>query len=268
LNLMRDYSRWPERWTLIAEGLAALQADLIALQEVNLSPSGNNTAQWLADQLNNRKDGSSEHPYTAHSCPKTGKLRDREAIAILSRLPVEGAEMLDLQTQGRVAQWVRVRVGGRPLVFANGHYYWWPGEAAERVRQVQRLLDWLAALPPGTAIVACGDFNGTPESKAISLMRERFTSAYVACHGCEPEYTCPTPLARPSNFLRMAGSYLLGAMLNRSLKPWRGTLDYIFVNEHVRVGECSVILNQPAPHDHTLYPSDHFGLAATLELCS
>jgi endonuclease/exonuclease/phosphatase family metal-dependent hydrolase len=47
---------------------------------------------------------------------------------------------------------------------------------------------------------------------------------------------------------------------------WRGTLDYIFVNDGVNVKACDVVLNKPAPHDPTLYPSDHFGLIATLEI--
>jgi endonuclease/exonuclease/phosphatase family metal-dependent hydrolase len=63
-------------------------------------------------------------------------------------------------------------------------------------------------------------------------------------------------------------SYLLSLFANRQFKLWRGTLDYVFVNEHVGVHDCRVILNQPAPHDPTLYPSDHVGLAATLELCA
>ncbi|MBF8284351.1 MAG: hypothetical protein HW378_3266 [Anaerolineales bacterium] len=29
-----------------------------------------------------------------------------------------------------------------------------------------------------------------------------------------------------------------------------------------------LILNRPAPHDPTIYPSDHFGLAARLKLCT
>jgi endonuclease/exonuclease/phosphatase family metal-dependent hydrolase len=53
---------------------------------------------------------------------------------------------------------------------------------------------------------------------------------------------------------------------DHTFKPWRGTLDYIFVNDRVRVLECDVTLNQPSPSDPTIYPSDHFGLTATLEI--
>jgi hypothetical protein len=32
------------------------------------------------------------------------------------------------------------------------------------------------------------------------------------------------------------------------------------------VVDCRVILDRPSPDDPTLYPSDHLGLAATLEM--
>jgi hypothetical protein len=59
---------------------------------------------------------------------------------------------------------------------------------------------------------------------------------------------------------------VLGLSADRSPRPWRGTLDYMFANHRLRVLECEGVLNQPAPHDPTLYPSDHFGVAATVEL--
>ncbi len=49
LNVLNDRSRWAERRTLVADQLAAFQPDIIALQEV--TPTPDNNAQWLADQL-------------------------------------------------------------------------------------------------------------------------------------------------------------------------------------------------------------------------
>lgn len=256
LNLLNDLSRWEERKSLLVSGLNELQPDLIGLQEVT-HPLDNGNARWLADQLGD---------YAVYVCPKTGELRHKEGIAILSRLPVEHYETLDLRTQNRVAQYVQVRVGGHPVVFANGHYYWRPGETVERTKQVQLLLEWLKSLPQEAAIIAGGDFNGTPESEAITLMRQHYTSAHAAHHGCEPEYTCPTPLAHPRRLFHDMALLLTNLVVNRSLQPWRGTLDYIFVNDRVQVSSCEVALNHPSPHDPTLYPSDHFGLAATLEI--
>jgi endonuclease/exonuclease/phosphatase family metal-dependent hydrolase len=257
INILFEMEKWAQRRELLVEGLAAQQADLIGLQEVKL-PEDNSA--WLAQQLN--------MPYV-QLVPSKG-LDDKGfpyyGGAILSRYPFTQQDTLDLQTQGRVAQYVQVEVDGQPLVFCNGHYYWYPGPHPERVKQVQLLLDWLGKLPPDMPIVAVGDFNGMPETPAIALMRERFTSAYAAYHGHEPEYTCPTPLKKRRSLQRRVIKYLVNAWIHRNLRPWRGTLDYVFINQHLRVRNCQLIFTEPAPNDRTLYPSDHFGIAAELEI--
>src|SRR5439155_1765390 len=83
---------------------------------------------------------------------------------------------------------------GRPLILVNGHSYWPVGADSAQVRQVGRVLDRVKALEPGTSVIACGDFNATPGSGAITLMRQTFASAHQARHGREPDFTCPTPL--------------------------------------------------------------------------
>jgi endonuclease/exonuclease/phosphatase family metal-dependent hydrolase len=45
-----------------------------------------------------------------------------------------------------------------------------------------------------------------------------------------------------------------------------GCLDYIWVRGPIRVQSCRVVFDRPAVDDPTLYPSDHFGLVATLQL--
>src|SRR4051794_38735483 len=117
INILNDLSRWGERRTLLARGLAALAVDLIALQEVT-APLGEGTAHWLAGALGG---------YSVPVCPKSGWGARREGIAVLSRLPVEGHEGLGLRSQQRTAQFLRVRAGARPVAFINGHYHWLPG---------------------------------------------------------------------------------------------------------------------------------------------
>ena len=258
VNILNDLSRWGERRILLARGLDALALDLIALQEVT-DPLGTSTAHWLAGELGG---------YSVHVCPKTGRGSKREGIAVLSRLPVEGHEILDLRSQQRTAQLLRVRAGERPVVLINGHYHWPPGAHAARVPQVERVLDRVKGLDPETAVVACGDFNGTPGSPAIALMRRTLVSAHEARHGREPDYTCPTPLVSGERVRGAVSRGLLRLFTNRPGSSWRGTLDYIFVSPDVRVVECGVFLDRPSPDDPTLYPSDHLGLVATLEIPS
>lgn len=260
LNILNDLSRWPERRTLLAAQMAELQPDLIALQEVSL-PGDN--AHWLAQQLGG---------YQVHTCPHARDKGQREGLAILSRWPINTTASLDLLAQNRVAQAVHFNLeNGRSLILINVHLFWKPGEALERDKQVQMILNWCTSFPADAAILTCGDFNGTPESNALKMMRTRFVSAYAATHQTEPAYTCPTPLANRRNLtvraivLRLR-LLLIKILFTRSFETWHGTLDYIFANEHIRVIDCDVVLNRPAPHDSTLYPSDHFGLAATLDI--
>ncbi len=255
INILFDLEEWMLRRELLVSGLAAEQADLIALQEVKLPED---TGAWLAEQL--------QMPYV-YLVPRTNAAGQppHDGIAILSRHPFVHQEMLTLQGQGRVAQYVQVRVDGQPFVLCNGHYYWYPGSHPERDAQVQQVIHWLGQLSPELPIVAVGDFNGTPDTSAIALMRQHFQSAYAAHHGQEPEYTCPTPLARRS-WQKLLRHTLRNLLANRTLKPWRGTLDYIFVNQHLQVQNCQLILNQPDPNRRTLYPSDHFGIMAELKM--
>jgi endonuclease/exonuclease/phosphatase family metal-dependent hydrolase len=254
INILVDPSRWKQRRDLLVQGLANLQPDLVALQEVRLP---DDPAHWLAEQLG--------LPHV-HLSPKMGFEASREAIAVLSRLPFENKSTLDLQGQQRVAQYVSILDGSQPLIFVNTHLFWQPGNSAERLRQTGRMLHWLQQVPGSPPIVICGDFNATPETTAIALMRQHYTSAYLSVHGHEPEYTCPTPLPRStwSNLRTLLGFFLL--LRPQSLKlNWRGTLDYIFVDRRLKISDCRVILNQPSPSDPRIYPSDHFGLFAKIE---
>ena len=265
INLLNDLSRWDERKNLIAQGVNDLQPDLIALQEVKLPL---NTAQWLADELNVCRDDTAGRLYKTYLCPKSGRGKDHEGIAILSRLPVEGEATLDLKGQGRVAHYIRLKIEDKRLIFANTHLYWEPGESKERMKQVERLLEWLRTTP-ADAVVVCGDFNGEPDHLAIKRMRKQFDSAHFAFHNAEPAYTCPTPLTSKRNLIEGTARSVRQAFLNlktNHIMHWRGTLDYIFVNECVKVKACDVVLNKAAPHDSTLYPSDHVGLIAELIL--
>lgn len=257
LNLLNDLlapTRWEARRHLIVEGLRALAPEVIGLQEVRLP---DRHAHWLADQLGG---------YTVWVCPKTGELATHEGLAILSRLPVSDHATLDLGAQNRVAHRITL-AAERPWTFVNGHFFWWTGPHPKRLAQVERLLGWLAAeTPPGQPVVAVGDFNGEPHTDALQRMGQRFRSAHAARHGHEPPFTAPTPLQRPQitfKKLLVRGLRLLNKQKHRH---WRGTLDYIFVSPEVTVADCRVVLDQPAPADPTLYPSDHFGLAAWLDL--
>jgi len=255
-NLLNKPSRWEERRSLIAGELGELKPDVVALQEVSLA---NNSAHWLAEQLGG---------YSIHMSPMTGRFSDKQGIAILSRLPIVDQWTLDLGRQWRVAQAALVESGEERLLIVNGHLYWHVVDHHQQVLQVKRMLQWLETLPQGLPTVICGDFNGTPEYRSVQLMKRHFKSAYAVRHGREPAYTCPTPFKYHLSPMRDTLSRLGNLARNHSLDLWRGTLDYIFVNERFNVLDCDVVLNRAAQHDQTIYPSDHVGLAAHLTSAS
>jgi len=264
INILNDLSLWAKRRHLLVDQLADLNPDLIALQEVSLKGNSSN-AQWLAQELNQRKD-ENENLYNLYLCPKTGNKGHVEGIAILCRFPVKRHEILDLLTQNRVAQLVEFRINSDTLILVNGHFLWNPGESRERVNQIELLLDWLDTQPAEVPVIVTGDFNSLPGTASIELMREYFDSAYRAVHGQEPEYTCPTPL--PGSKRSQLRS-LIGWALGKRPKPdsnWRGTLDYIFVDPRLHTEDCQRVLDIPAEDEPTLFPSDHYGINAIIKV--
>ncbi len=253
-NLLNKPSRWHDRRELVVAELRALAPDVIGLQEVSLP---HNNARWLAEQLGG---------YTVHTSPKTGALAEREAVALLSRLPVDDCRTIALGSQSRVAQLAKVRVGGRVIAIVNGHFMFHVYDHIQRTQQVQRVLTWLRVTAGELPMIVCGDFNATPDMRTIQVMKESFASAYEARHGHEPDFTCPTPLVYQFDSMRKGLSRIGNYFLSRRVDPWRGTLDYIFVDDNFCVQACDLVLNRPSPNDATLYPSDHVGLCAALEL--
>ena len=266
INILNNLSLWDERAPLLLEQLAALNPDLIAMQEVSLKDQGSN-AHWIADQLNARRENPEKvAPYEVLISARTGVYAKKEGLAVLSRLPIRSHDRLDLLTQNRVAQLVCFRMEDRDLILVNGHFFWQPGASPKRQQQIELLLNLLDTQPVDQPVIVCGDFNGVPGTSAIERMRQYFDSAYNYVHKQEPEYTCPTPLPKTG---RVKIRNTVGWLLRMRPKPddaWRGTLDYIFVDPRLQTQDCQVVLNLPAKENPELYPSDHFGLWATIKV--
>lgn len=240
LNLRHNANRWDERLPLVAQLLNAESPDIIALQEVWLPIQ---QAHLIASHLDNH--------YTIYIASKSGDEQGREGIALLSRHPVRQREMLHLPEGNRVAQRFVVQINGRDVVIANTHLHHRPmHDETIRLPQMRVLIDWLR--PFDLPVILTGDMNALPDSDTIQYAKISLKSAFETKHGSEPDTTFPTPLT--------AADYPAGLKI---------TLDYIlYTSQTLHIKSARLTAHRPAAGDAKLYPSDHYGLIADVELQS
>jgi endonuclease/exonuclease/phosphatase family metal-dependent hydrolase len=239
LNILNLADRWPERLPLILADMAALQPDLLALQEVVYVMQQDRLIGAAGEGRYEAVRGWADRPEYGNS------------LLARSPLAARDPERLDLGL-GRSA--VRATVdlpgGSSVLVVATHLHHLGPDEAA-RDQQTATLVDWLDGAAARTATIAMGDFNADPEEPTYARMRTAgFHSAYAEANGQEPPVTWPSGLQAP------------GMDTDGSPK----CLDYIWVRGEVRVQSARLAFDRPDPEDPTLYPSDHVGISARLEV--
>ena len=242
LNLFNRMGDWERRAPLVIDQLEALSPDVIAFQEVDLMLD---QGMWIARQINLRlKD---QPHYRIKHAASPGKRASYHGVGTLSRLECLEHEVLDLMTFERVAQRMIFRFDDRRFFFVNTHLHHPPEAEDERVAQLKYLLSWLDRDARDLPAVIAGDFNSYVHEKAVALMKSRFSSAFEAVNGREPDKTWPTPV-------------------NDFDPSPHGTLDYIYVSPEFTVREARLSFDVPAADDPNLFPSDHLGLSARLEL--
>lgn len=244
LNLFNRMGEWGHRAPLVIDQLEELLPDVIGLQEVDMVLD---QGMWISKQVNLRLPNQPH--YRIKHAPNPGQRASYHGIATLSRIGFDEHEILDLMTFERNAQRMGFHCGATPFWLINTHLHFPPEATQERVEELQYLLAWLDRDPRRLPTVIVGDFNAyaDPPEEAVTLMKSRFRSAYEAVHGREPEKTWTTPV-------------------NTYDHSPHGTLDYIFVSPEWKIVDAGLAFDKPAAHDANLYPSDHLGLYAVLEL--
>jgi endonuclease/exonuclease/phosphatase family metal-dependent hydrolase len=178
---------------------------------------------------------------------RPGRAAHAHAQAIMSRIAPEAHEGFDYLSYEGVAQRMRLRLdGGATLDFYNTHLYFPPEAVQERLEQAKKLLAWIDTWSGANAVVVVGDFNAYAGEPTVELMKSRFASAHEAAHGKEPELTWPTPV-------------------NTYDPSPPGCLDYIFVSGAKVIG-AGLAFDKPHALDDKLFPSDHIGVYARLEV--
>jgi len=246
INVHNREDRWKERRHLLVEQLIERTPDLIGLQELNAAIR---QGTWLCKQVNYRLTGSDKAPYKLIQKRNQNWINgDFEAVGVLSRRPVLYHESVGLGPGGKVALRVHVELPSHQTMdFVSTQFHQVPFEKEAREEQAMKLVGWLNSHKHVPIQVVAGDFNEAPDGLAIGYIKQSFRSAYESFKGRDPLATYPTILSTRND-------------------P-AACLDYIFFSTGVRgVKNATLFGDTASREDETLYPSDHVGVLAMLEV--
>lgn len=230
-NIWHNQGAWEARLPLLVQAIREQDPDVIALQEVleDAAVGLPNQAATIAAALGG---------YEMHFCSTDAEGAPRRyGNAILSRLPVLSHDWKKLEPLDDYRTAIRARVShhGQAIDIVNTHLAWQADAAPVRARQIADLMAWLPS--DGTPLIVMGDFNAVQEDAGLNaLTASRFFSAL-------PRGAAETTLNPAKNH------------------PPR-VIDHIFVEAaRFTPGTSAVLGTVPANGE---YPSDHFGVAATV----
>lgn len=239
LNIRNLADRWEERLPLLLADTAALRPDLLGLQEV--------VYPMQQDRL---LAAGTPDEYGIHR-GWAGRPEYGNSLLVRAPLAAEDVERLDLGHQRAAHRATVTLPDGARLFVAVPHLHHRVPDAGIRDEQAAVLVAWFDVVPLTTGLIVMGDFNADPEEPAYGRMAGAgFRSAFVEANAGEPAVTWPSGLQAPAMDVDGDAS----------------CLDYIWIRGAVRVRDARLWADRPAAHDPTLYPSDHFGVVATVEV--
>ncbi|MEO8273444.1 MAG: endonuclease/exonuclease/phosphatase family protein [Chloroflexota bacterium] len=237
LNLRNIADRWPERIPLLLADMAALQPDLLGLQECVFAVGQDRLLGAAGDGRYESRRGWAARPEYGN--------------AVLGREPLhlDVGDRLAL-SHGRSGLRVPVTLPSTARVdFVVTHLHHLVPDEAVRAEQAAAVVAWLADIT--WPLVVVGDFNAEPVEEAYRVMVDAgFRSAFAVANGEEPAVTWPSGIKAPG--------------MDVDGDP--GCLDYIWVRGPITVESCRLAFDRPSVTDPTLYPSDHLGLSARLRV--
>ena len=242
-----DGERLEERLAMTIDGLRALDADVIALQEASAGPARGDVAARVSAAL------GYDHVRAPAGYRWIGRMAAwatgfDEGPALLTRLPILATEAIDVaacgEWYGRTAACAVLQMRGRPVVVCSTHV---SGNAC----QLEDLGKTLAARRKERPLVLMGDLNSTPDSPGLRSLIDRlgFVDAFRTAHPDDPGFTVYQPVREAA---RMA----------------RRLVDYVLVTAPARVQSSRVVLDAAgtAGDGRPLWPSDHYAVVAEVDL--
>ena len=240
LNIRNLADRWPERLPLLLADMAALQPDLLGLQEV------------VYPMHQDRLIGAAGEAHYAVHRAWAGRPEYGNSLLVREPLVADATERLDLGLKRSILKAVE-RLGEIDVLVAVTHLHHEVDGAIERDEQARQLIEWIDTGPRTSVQIVTGDFNADREERAARRMRAGgYRSAYAEVHGSDPAVTWPSGIQAPG--------------MDTDGDP--ACLDYIWLRGPVRVTSARLAFDRPDPDDPTLYPSDHVGISAWLEIGS
>ncbi len=258
VNLFARHGDWERRRDALREGLRALDADVLALQEAVVDDRSDTARELLGDGYG-----------VAHQTVGLVGDGSHRGSSVASRWPIRAVHEIDLHLTGRTWDYgcgtVVAEIDsptGRLLVGSHGaSWAWW----AERERELQavavvRRIEELVAEEPAHVILG-GDFNAEPQTSSMRFFTGRtsleglstaYRDAWESVRGDEPGATFDP--RNPLTAIDEPG-------LDRGRR-----IDYVLVRcgDHgptLRIVEAGLAVHEPVDG---VQPSDHYGVYADL----
>jgi endonuclease/exonuclease/phosphatase family metal-dependent hydrolase len=254
-NVWAHFGAWSERRGVLANGLRALEPDLVAFVEPIKRDGYDQTVDLLGPGY--------------HVVYQAERDSNGIGISIASRWPIGQVHEVDLRVTPRTSTFLGRTLVAEidapeplgPLLFVAANPSWEMG--LERERELQavaaaRLLEELVA-ERDLHVILAGDFDAVPDAASIRFLTGRqslegisvcYRDAWESVHGQEPGYTFT-----PSNPLVAAGE-----------TAWdvHRRIDYIFIRcddygPTLDVRACERLFDAPVDG---VWASDHFGVVA------
>jgi len=239
LNILNLADRWPERLPLLLADMAALQPDLLGLQEV----------VYVMQQ--DRLIGAAGEGRYGAIRGWAGRPEYGNSLLVREPLAATDTDRLELGLDRSAHRALVALPGGSSVLVVVTHLHHLGPDDMARDGQAAAIVTWLEGAPVADATILMGDFNADPAEPAPARLRAAgFRSAYAEANGAEPAVTWPSGLQAPA--------------MDTDGEP--ECLDYIWIRGAAAVESARLVFDRPHAEDPTLYPSDHLGIAAILTI--
>jgi endonuclease/exonuclease/phosphatase family metal-dependent hydrolase len=244
---------WPHRKELVAETIERFSPHVVGLQEALEDQIEYLTAtlpayRWLgADRGLNGGRGLSEHTPIFYLHEELTPLES--GTFWLSSTPDTPPELREFRGQrlrmGRIVTWARFhhRPSDRQIYMFNTHFTLRRGP--RQVESASLVAARVAALPADSSVIVTGDFN--------AIAGDSDTWRTATAQGLRDAWLVATERRGPP---------LTSSGFRAPPDGWEGRIDWILVGGPIAVRSVETVLH----NDQGRYPSDHYPVAARLEI--